>query len=122
MTLLHGTMAGAEIDALRLSLKKKLISFSELPSHIVAFRTGLARLVTDGQPPLPLDAYRTLFCPPSLPFPFSTSILYARLDSLPYRSMRIGLFLSTLTPFPIFHQYTLLFTVANGAIVQQADI
>ena len=28
-------------------------------------------------------------------------------------------FLATLPPFPIFQQYTLLFTVANGAIAQQ---
>ncbi len=29
------------------------------------------------------------------------------------------LFLASLSPFPVFHQYTLLFTVANGAIGQQ---
>ncbi len=29
------------------------------------------------------------------------------------------LFLTTLTPFPVFQQYALLFTVANGAIAQQ---
>ncbi len=28
-------------------------------------------------------------------------------------------FLTTLSPFPVFQQYTLLFTVANGAIAQQ---
>ncbi len=30
-------------------------------------------------------------------------------------------FLATLSPFPVFQQYTLLFTVANGAIAQQCQ-
>ena len=29
------------------------------------------------------------------------------------------LFLASLSPFPVFHQYTLLWTMANGAIGQQ---
>ena len=29
------------------------------------------------------------------------------------------LFLASLSPFPVFHQYTLLWTMANGAIAQQ---
>jgi hypothetical protein len=37
--------------------------------------------------------------------------------TLPFDVYR--LFLATLTPFPVFQQYTLLFTVANGAIAQQ---
>jgi hypothetical protein len=35
---LHGAMTGAEVDALRLPLKKKLSSVFDLPAHIVAFR------------------------------------------------------------------------------------
>jgi hypothetical protein len=85
MTLLHGTMTGAEVDALRLPLR--LTAISDLPGHIVAFRGTLGRLETVGQTPLALDVYRW--------------------------------FLSTLSPFPVFQQYTLLFTVANGAIAQQ---
>ena len=77
MTVLHGTMTGAEVDALRLIL----------PAHIVTFRGALAHLATAGQAALPLDVFR--------------------------------LFLTTLTPFPVFQQYALLFTVANGAIAQQ---
>ena len=84
MTALHGVMTGAEVDALRQPLKKKLSSVSDLPSHIVTFRGVLARLANAGQATLPFDVYR--------------------------------LFLATLTPFPVFQQYTLLFTVANGAI------
>ena len=87
MTLLHGTMTGAEVDALRIPLKKKLTAISDLPGHIVAFRGTLGRLATVGQAPLDLDVYRW--------------------------------FLATLSPFPVFQQYTLLFTVANGAIAQQ---
>ena len=87
MTALHGVMTGAEVDALRQPLKKKLSSVSDLPSHIVTFRGVLARLANAGQATLPFDVYR--------------------------------LFLATLTPFPVFQQYTLLFTVANGAIAQQ---
>jgi hypothetical protein len=79
MTVLRGTMTGAEVDALRLLLKKKLSAVSDLPAHIVTFLGILA--------PLPLDVFR--------------------------------LFLATLTPFAVFQQYTLLFTVANGAIAQQ---
>ena len=87
MTVLHGEMTGAEVDALRVPLKKKLTAISDLPGHIVAFRGSLGRLATVGQAPLPLDVYRW--------------------------------FLATLSPFPVFQQYTLLFTVANGAIAQQ---
>ena len=87
MTALHGVMTGAEVDALRQPLKKKLSAVSDLPSHIVTFRGVLARLANAGQATLPFDVYR--------------------------------LFLATLTPFPVFQQYTLLFTVANGAIAQQ---
>jgi hypothetical protein len=87
MTALHGAMAGAEVDALRLSLKKKLTVLAELPAPIVMFREHLARLTTAGHAPLVFDAYR--------------------------------LFLASLCPFSVFHQYTLLFTVANGAIGQQ---
>ncbi len=87
ITVLHGEMTGAEVDALRLPLRKKLTAISDLPGHIVAFRGTLGRLATVGQTPLPLDVYRW--------------------------------FLATLSPFPVFQQYTLLLTVANGAIAQQ---
>jgi hypothetical protein len=88
MTALHETMTGAEVDALRLPLKKKLSSVADLPAHILTFRGHLARLTTPGQAPLALDAYR--------------------------------LFLASLSPFPVFLlQYTMLWTVANGAIGQQ---
>jgi hypothetical protein len=87
MTVLHGTMTGEEVDALRLPLRKKLAAISDFPGHIVAFGGTLGRLATVGQAPLALDVYRW--------------------------------FLATLSPFPVFQQYTLLFTVANGAIAQQ---
>jgi hypothetical protein len=87
MTAIHGTMTGAEVDALRLPLKKKLAAIADLPTHIVSFRGHLARLTTAGQAPLVLDAYR--------------------------------LFLASLSPFPVFLQYTMLWTVAHGAIGQQ---
>ncbi len=87
MTALHGTMTGAEVDALRLPLKKKLAALADLPAHIVTFRGHLARLNTAGQAPLARDAYR--------------------------------LFLASLSPFTVLHQYNLLFTVQNGAIGQQ---
>jgi hypothetical protein len=87
MTVLHGAITGAEVDALHLPLKKKLTAVSEHPAHIVTFRGYLARLATVRQAPLVLDAFR--------------------------------LFLASLSPFPVFHQYTLLFTVANEAIGQQ---
>jgi hypothetical protein len=58
MTALHGTMTGAEVDALRLPLRKKLTAIADLPSHVVAFRGTLDRLTTVGQVPLALDAYR----------------------------------------------------------------
>jgi hypothetical protein len=87
MTLLHGTVTGAEVDLLRLFLKKKLSSLADLPAHIVLFRGYLAWLNTAGQAPLDLDAYRW--------------------------------FLASLSSFPVFHQYTLLFMAANGAIGQQ---
>jgi hypothetical protein len=76
MTALHGTMTGAEVHALRLPLKKKLSAIADLPAHIVTFRGHLARLITAGQAPLALDAYR--------------------------------LFLASLSPFPVFLQYTML--------------
>jgi hypothetical protein len=87
ITLLHGTVTGAEVDLLRLPLKKKLLSLADLPAHIVLFRGHFARLTTAGQAPLDLDAYR--------------------------------LFLASLSSFHVFHRYTLLFTVPNGAIGQQ---
>ena len=80
-------MTGAEVDALRLPLKKKLTALADLPAHIVLFRGHLARLTTAGQAPLDLDAYR--------------------------------LFLASLSPFPVFLQYTMLWTVTHGAIGQQ---
>jgi hypothetical protein len=58
MTVLHGTMTGAEVDALRLPLREKLAAISDLPCHIVAFRGTLGRLATVGQAPLALDVYR----------------------------------------------------------------
>jgi hypothetical protein len=67
MTALHGTMTGAEVDALRLPLKKKLTALVNLPAHIVLFRGHLARLTTAGQGPLDLDAYR-LFLASLSPF------------------------------------------------------
>ncbi len=87
MTALHGTVTGVEVDLLRLPLKKKLSSLADLSVYIVTFRGHLARLITAGQTPLDLDAYR--------------------------------MFLASLSPFPVFHQYTLLFTMTNGAIAQQ---
>jgi hypothetical protein len=79
-------MPGAEVDALRLPLKKKLWVISDFPAHIVAYRENLAQLATAGQAPLALDAFK--------------------------------LFLTTLSSFPVFHQYTMLFTMANGATAQ----
>jgi hypothetical protein len=87
MTALHGTMTGAEVDALRLPLKKKLAALANLPAHIVLFRGHLARLTKAGQAPPDLDAYR--------------------------------LFLASLSPFPVFLQYAMLWTVTHGAIGQQ---
>ncbi len=85
MNVLHGTMTGAEVDALRLPLKKNLSAVSNLHSHIVAyFRGVLARFATAGQAPLELDAFR--------------------------------LFLATLSSFPMFHQYTLLFMWHTGQL------
>ncbi len=66
MTVLHGEMTGAEVDALRLPLRKKLTAISDLPGHIVAFRATLGRLATFGQAPLPLDVYRWLLATLSL--------------------------------------------------------
>jgi hypothetical protein len=100
MTVFHGTMTGAEVDALRLPLKKKLSVVSDLSAHIVTSRRILAQLATAGQAPLPLDVFR-LFLATFTPFPV------------------FRLFLATLTPFPVFQQYTLLFTLVNGAIAQQ---
>jgi hypothetical protein len=88
MTVFYGAMmdADAKVDALRLPLKTKPSSVSDLPAHIVAFRGVLAQLIIAGQAPITitLDAFR------------------------------LFLFLATLSPFPVFHQYTLLFTVAHG--------
>ena len=67
MTALHGTMTGAEVDALHLPLKKKPAALADLPAHIVTFRGNLARLNTAGQAPLALDAYR-LFLASLSPF------------------------------------------------------
>ncbi len=61
MTALHGAMMGAEVDTLRLPLKKKLFAVSDLPSHIVTFRGVVARLATAGQSLLPLDGFRLFF-------------------------------------------------------------
>ena len=69
MTALHGTMTGAEVDALRLPLKKKLSAIADLPAHIVTFRGHLARLTTAGQAPLALDAYRQTVSGLSVLFP-----------------------------------------------------
>ncbi len=78
MTALHGVMTGAEVDALRLPLKKKLSAVSDLPSHIVTFRGVLARLANAGQ-----ALYRSMctVCssPPSPHSPFSSSIHYCLL-------------------------------------------
>ncbi len=68
MTALHGVMTGAEVDALRLPLKKQLSAVSDLPSHVVTFRGGLARLANAGQAALPFDVYRLFFAILS-PFP-----------------------------------------------------
>jgi hypothetical protein len=43
MTVLHGTMTGAEVDGLHQTLKKKFSAVSDLPSHIVAFRGVLCQ-------------------------------------------------------------------------------
>jgi hypothetical protein len=69
MTALHGTMTGAEVEALHLPLKEKLSAIAYLPVHIVTFRGHLARLTTAGQAPLVLDAYRLLFKASLSPFP-----------------------------------------------------
>jgi hypothetical protein len=68
MTAFHGTVTGAEVDPLRLPLKKKLSSLVDPPAHIVTIRGHLARLTTAGQDPLDLDAYRTFLASLS-PFP-----------------------------------------------------
>jgi hypothetical protein len=50
-------MTGAEVDALRLPLKKMLAALlADLPAHIVTIRGHFARLNTTGQAPLALDA------------------------------------------------------------------
>jgi hypothetical protein len=41
-------MTGAEVDALRLPLKKKLAALADLPAHIVLFRRHLAQLNGEG--------------------------------------------------------------------------
>jgi hypothetical protein len=81
MTALHGTMTGAEVDALRLPLKKNLSALvADLPAHIATFRGHLARLTTAGQAPLPLDAYR-LFLASLSSFPvFHQYALYFIVD------------------------------------------
>ncbi len=65
MTLLHGTMTDAEVDTLRLLLRKKLTAIFDLPGHIVAFRGTLG-------------VYRW-FLATLPPFPFSNSTLYCLL-------------------------------------------
>jgi hypothetical protein len=78
MTLLHGKMTGAEVNALHQSLRKKLTAISDLPGHIVAFRGTLGRLVTVGQAPLALDVYRWFLATLS-PFPVFQRTLYCLL-------------------------------------------
>ena len=75
MTALHGVLTGAEVDALRLPLRKKLTAIADLPSHIVAFRGTLGRLTTVGQVPLALDAYRWFLATLS-PFPVFQPTVY----------------------------------------------
>jgi hypothetical protein len=87
MTALHGALTGAEVDALCLPLKKKLSALADLPAHIVTFR-GRGHLAR-------------LATAGQAPLAFDA-----------YR-----LFLASLSPFPVFHQYTLLWTMANGAII-----
>jgi hypothetical protein len=87
MNALRGALTDAEVDALRVALKKHISALVDLPAHFVTFRGHLARLTKARQAPLALDAYR--------------------------------LFLASLFSFPVFHHYTLLWTVANGAIAQQ---
>ena len=60
-------MTGAEVDALRLPLKKKLFAVSDPPSHVVTFRGVLAWLANTGQATLPFDVYR-LFLATLTPF------------------------------------------------------
>ncbi len=73
MTALHGTMTGADVDALRLPLRKKLAAIADLPSHIVAFRGTLGRWFL-------LHSMRTGGSwLPSPPSPCSNSILYCLL-------------------------------------------
>ncbi len=62
-------MTGAEVDTLRLPLKKKLFAVSDLPSHIVTFRGVVARLATAGQPLLQLDKWVPFGPHRPLPFP-----------------------------------------------------
>ncbi len=75
MTALHGTMTGAEVDTLRLPLKKKLAALVDLPAHIVTFR---GHLPSSTQPDkLLLRSMRTDCFWPLCPLsPVSTSTLY----------------------------------------------
>jgi hypothetical protein len=71
MNGLYRAIAGVEVDALRLPLKKKLSAISELPAHIATFRRHLARLIIAGQgqaPPSRDRCVQTVYSI-SLPFP-----------------------------------------------------
>ncbi len=73
MTAFHGVMTGAEVEALRQPLKKKLSAVSDLPSHIVTFRGVLARLANAGQAThptvrcVPFVTHPTVRCVPFVP-------------------------------------------------------
>jgi hypothetical protein len=70
------SMTSTEIDAMRLSLTKKLTSMSDLPSHR-GFMTCISRLVTAGQSTLPstqLSSLTTLPLNIITPFPWLSSI------------------------------------------------
>jgi hypothetical protein len=72
MTALHETLTGADVDVLRLPLKKKLSAISDLPALIVAYRETLALIATTGQAPLMLDAFRLIL---TTLFPFPVFLL-----------------------------------------------
>ena len=80
MTALHGALTGAEVDALRLALKKMLSALADLPAHIVTFRGHLARLATAGQAPLGGTlCVQTVFGLP-VPFPRFPSVVHVIVD------------------------------------------
>ncbi len=89
-------MTGAEVDALRLPLKEKLSSVSDLPAHIVAFRGVLAQLTIAGHAPITLDVQL------SPPFPCSTSTLCCLL----WHTGRLRNIRSRLTPLTSFRNTT----------------